>query len=115
MAWLAEAQAGKSLLRHHLKTRSYTCWGTGGEAASGNTRYPNALNNLQVDSRTDGSSSTTRIALFSSWFIFRVLSTNHCVSRTSRTFLARIVGPNGFCKNGVPGVNTKESWIAPTL
>ena len=30
-----KAQAGKSLLRHHLKTRSYTCWGTGGEAAFG--------------------------------------------------------------------------------
>ena len=77
----------------------------------GNTRYPNALNNLEVDSRTDGSSSTTRIALFSSWFIFRVPSANHCVSSTSLTFLASIVGPNGFCKNGMPAINTKESWI----
>ena len=31
----AEAQAGKSLLRHHLKARSYTCLGAGGEAAFG--------------------------------------------------------------------------------
>ena len=34
------------------------------------------------------------------------------VSSTSLIFLANVIGPNGFRKNDIPGVNTNDSWIA---
>jgi hypothetical protein len=44
-----------------------------------------------------------------------IKTTNYCVSSTSLIFLASLVGPNGFCKNGVLAINTNESCIALAL
>lgn len=37
---------------------------------------------------------------------------SHFLSRTSRTFLARVPGPNGFARNGTPAIKTKDSCTA---
>ncbi len=37
---------------------------------------------------------------------------DHAPSKTSRTFLANVPGPNGFARNGIPAIKMKDSCTA---